>query len=539
MKNLILINALIFLSISSFAQNYKFDWVRVFNGSSTTINWDIKCLATDNESNVYMLTMLYDTVDVDPSDKLNYFINYDQESLKSYIVKLDKFGNFILAFKINFDFCFIKSLFVDKFQNIYVTGSYLTAKGNILGYVNKYNKDGNLILSKNIKNISYGVVNSIFIDNEESIFIVGTNEYLDYVGQYPHRVETFIKKLDKNGDQIWGANIGGNYSVNGKCLKLDSKGNVIVGGTFVGEVDFDPRSGIKKITSDTLLPNGFILKLDPFGEFVWVEKIGGSSTINVNNIVVDKSDNVLLAGHFDKNVYFDSTKKFNTSLYSDIYISNVSKDGKYNWITTLGGNSYDLEICIDKNDKIFGYCHVTYLKKGNFKINASSYFLFKLDKNLEIEWGKSYPTYLCCGRKSLVCDDENNIIAAANFFKSCNFDPDNSPYILTTGTDPKTNWYKSSDFILKLKPQTTDNVDINNDISSFELYPNPTVSSLSVSKTADFQNKKYSIRDVLGRKLQDGILENQSSTIDVNNLLNGTYFIKIEGFATKKFIKTD
>ena len=37
-------------------------------------------------------------------DKLNYFINYDQESLKSYIVKLDKFGNFILAFKINFDF---------------------------------------------------------------------------------------------------------------------------------------------------------------------------------------------------------------------------------------------------------------------------------------------------------------------------------------------------------------------------------------------------------------------------------------------------
>jgi len=57
MKNLILINTLLLLSIASFAQNYKFDWVRAFNSTSSYSVFYFKNLATDNELNVHFLAI--------------------------------------------------------------------------------------------------------------------------------------------------------------------------------------------------------------------------------------------------------------------------------------------------------------------------------------------------------------------------------------------------------------------------------------------------------------------------------------------------
>ena len=70
----------------------------------------------------------------------------------------------------------------------------------------------------------------------------------------------------------------------------------------------------------------------------------------------------------------------------------------------------------------------------------------------------------------------------------------------------------------------------------FSMYPNPTENTLHLtfSETID---KMYSIYDMTGRRVLHGAIDHQqSSQIDVSNLSNGSYVLRI-GATSKKFTK--
>ncbi len=58
-------------------------------------------------------------------------------------------------------------------------------------------------------------------------------------------------------------------------LDIDGSGNVIVAGTFNGVVDFDPGPGTFSLGGPAGA-DGFILKLDASGNFIWeAQDFGG------------------------------------------------------------------------------------------------------------------------------------------------------------------------------------------------------------------------------------------------------------------------
>ncbi|MBK8822372.1 MAG: hypothetical protein IPN58_07090 [Anaerolineales bacterium] len=116
--------------------------------------------------------------------------------------------------------------------------------------------------------------------------------------------DTFISKLDSNGDYVWAKSMGGINLDSGVDIALDSYGNVYTMGVFMDTVDFDPGAGTTNLISagnkDT-----FLSKLDSHGDYIWAKSIGGTDLDYGTSIALDVSGNIHMAGYFYGTADFD------------------------------------------------------------------------------------------------------------------------------------------------------------------------------------------------------------------------------------------
>lgn len=75
------------------------------------------------------------------------------------------------------------------------------------------------------------------------------------------------------------------------------------------------------------------------------------------------------------------------------------------------------------------------------------------------------------------------------------------------------------------------------DKSNISLYPNPTSNVLNLKADNSITNQPYSISDVLGKVVLKGKLNEGDTTINVEHLTKGIYFIKVANNKASKFIK--
>ena len=113
-------------------------------------------------------------------------------------------------------------------------------------------------------------------------------------------------------------------------------------------------------------------------------------------------------------------------------------------------------------------------------------------------------------------------------------------YILTgstqsNGGDVAGNHGMADTWIVKLSSSLGLEEQPFNNLVSF--YPNPVVSVLNVKKDNSLINQPYTIIDGLGRVVLNGKLNDVESTINVEQLSRGIYYLKVSGYSATKFIK--
>jgi hypothetical protein len=182
------------------------------------------------------------------------------------------------------------------------------------GQVIKKDKMGNLIAAGNYSG-------TIDLDPGSGVFNVTSNGSQD----------VFIVKLDSIGNFIWGKSVGGPSIDAVSDLKVDSDGNVYICGFFRGNADFDPSTAnfTLSISSSGISADGFILKLDSNGSFVYVKQIGGTSAVDdhVFSIDLDNQGNLYATGYFNGTCDLDpGPGQFNVTSIggSDIFIIKLS-----------------------------------------------------------------------------------------------------------------------------------------------------------------------------------------------------------------------
>ena len=75
------------------------------------------------------------------------------------------------------------------------------------------------------------------------------------------------------------------------------------------------------------------------------------------------------------------------------------------------------------------------------------------------------------------------------------------------------------------------------DIISITLYPNPISSILNIKTYANIANQPYTISDALGKVVLNGKLNEVDTTINVEQLSKGLYYLKLSDSNASKFIK--
>jgi hypothetical protein len=166
------------------------------------------------------------------------------------------------------------------------------------------------------------------------------------------------------GEVAWGRLYGDADSQGGDDIAVDSAGNILVVGTYHGQINFGNQLQTSAGGKDI-----FVAKLNPEGEFVWSRSVGDAGNQFAAGVAVDSSDSVLVLGHFDGYADFGGGPVMSAGLH-DIVVAKLTSEGNPTW--TKGFGSPDEEtsyaIDVDASDNIF----ITGFAASNIDFGGSS-----------------------------------------------------------------------------------------------------------------------------------------------------------------------
>lgn len=238
------------------------------------------------------------------TDSLFYKLGFS-----TYLSHTDRFAS-------GFDIC------TDKEGFIYISGNTrdrnfpatkgtfqteLKCKDTADVFIAKFTPKGEIVFATLLGGSKREHHTAITVDEQGYIYVAGGTESPDFPitdgaydtsfnGEGQWAGDVFITKLNPTGtDIVFSTFLGGavEETVTGGCLKVDSKGNIIIGGVTVSK-DFPLTKGI---IEEEKKQHGFLSKISPDGkELLFSTYIGESAMEMILGLDVDDKDNIYITG---------------------------------------------------------------------------------------------------------------------------------------------------------------------------------------------------------------------------------------------------
>jgi hypothetical protein len=255
---------------------------------------------------------------------------------------------------------------VDKYENIYICGSFRTSLnlGSVIlnssvetGFVAKFDPGLSLVWAKKLSTSNYSFSSEIAILKEEYLYLTGlfrnninlNGVELSGVGN----PDMFVSKIyTGDGTCVWADKFAKDTSTvfSESSICVDPKGHVLVTGSFKGTMGIEDKA----ISSFPGTTDIFVLKLLSTGKLVWMKMCGGDSGDFANDIESDSDENVYITGSYTSPAYF-SPEEIDSRGGSDIFLTKFNKDGTLVDIVTAGGvnNDSGADLALDKEENIY------------------------------------------------------------------------------------------------------------------------------------------------------------------------------------------
>ena len=166
--------------------------------------------------------------------------------------------------------------------------------------------------------------------------------------------DIFVAKIDPNGNWLWAAKAGANWdtwnSDRAYGIHTDySTGTSFVTGSFEGGIYFWPWSATSAGGQDL-----FIAEIDTNGNWLWVQRAGGSGFDRGYHIDADLTGISYVVGSFTGTATFAYNQILTSSGSNDICVAKLSADGSsWQWAVRAGGSGQDQGFGIDLGDKVY------------------------------------------------------------------------------------------------------------------------------------------------------------------------------------------
>lgn len=161
--------------------------------------------------------------------------------------------------------------------------------------------------------------------------------------------DLFLVKYNSGGALVWAKRIGGNLDDFANGLAVDASDNIVMVGDFSGTVDFGGTSLTYTTPVFGTAPDGFIAKYNPAGLLIWVKQLTGSSGDSGSAVAVDSASNVYVACQISSTNAALAPFSLSGSSSTDIAVVKLSPVGVPVWAIRKGGPDIDLPRSIAAN----------------------------------------------------------------------------------------------------------------------------------------------------------------------------------------------
>lgn len=311
-------------------------------------------------------------------------------------------------------------------------------------YIAKYDTAGNFLWAKQLSSPFDLFEADMKLDKNGDLLLLGSfQDSVDFdpgPGQAPLTStysSGFLLKLDHNGNFLWVKKVA--YDLN--TMDLDPSGNIILGGSFAGTVDFDPGPGT--YNASAAVSNYFdlaVVKLDNAANFIWMKQIRNLDTAQVQTfgIRTDPQGNILFAGNFSSSMDFDpgpGVSALNAAGSDDAFVLKLDAQGNFVWARQFGsaGSDKAFGLEVDKYGNV--YTTGTFQNTADFDPGPAVYnltaggiracFISKLDKNGNFGYAKVFQAGSGGSSigQALAIDSSSNLYISGGFSGPVDFDP--------------------------------------------------------------------------------------------------------------------
>ena len=530
---------------------------------------------TDAAGNIYTAGVFRQPVDFDPGPGVSTLTPTALYN-EIYITKFDADGNFIWAKQLvgqanSSNANIPNDMVIDNQGNLYLTGTFYqtvdfdpgSATYNLTtgiyseNFVLKLTTCGEFVWAKKYGIAGPGTTNDIAIDNANNIYIAGHLPNMTVnIGPFAltsaGSVDGFVARMDASGTFLWAQNIGSSGIDYITDLKTNSRGSVILTGLFSSTVDFNPNRGVFNLTSAGGY-DAFILTLDPFGNFVWAKRIGGTGDDVARELVINSSDDIIAIGDYVGVVDFDpnaGVQNLSSVGGKDVFVLRLSSAGNYIWAGSMGSttDNYSRAMSIDRADNIYvsgdysGPIDVD-PTAGVFNIGAGmGSYISKINSSNAFVWGKkiSYANINSLGNTT-----HNDLIAVGAFNGTTDFDINAGVTNLSSNgsADAFIAKYCTSNLLRVAKTEEENAIASSTEAITgrVSIFPNPSSGRVFVSIPTEWKEGRITVYNSVGQTVMTGEVDaGHKAEFSLENLKDSLYSISVsdgEHSATEKLFK--
>ncbi|KAA5546992.1 tandem-95 repeat protein [Roseiconus nitratireducens] len=381
-------------------------------------------IARDDNGNVYLTGVFQGTVDFDPSTTGTFELTSDGIN-DIFVAKYDSAGNFVWAKSYGGTGVDTgRNIEVDASGNVYFTGSFsgtadfdgtpVVSNGNTDSFVAKLDTDGNLQWVRRAGSATADEGAGLALDASGNVLVTGQFTGAATFGTVPltsvGSSDAFVWVLDNDGNTDSAFSIGSSGTDRGREIAVDGDGNITITGAFSGSVDFNLAGGATNIDLLSSLgsTDGFVVQYAADGTFRWANQIGSAVTDDIKAVAIDADNNVLVTGANN----------------NDIVVVKYDQDGNQQWTRSFGAGSTDSGEDIAVDDA--GRAYVTGTFRSSFSGITSNggtdIFLLRLTADGATDVLTSMGGFQDDAGLGVATDDDGNFLHTGSFRSTVEFD---------------------------------------------------------------------------------------------------------------------
>lgn len=303
-------------------------------------------------------------------------------------------------------------------------------------FVQKTGPDGNFLWAKAMGGASSDYGTKITTDTEGNVYITGVfQETADFdpsdgdgLLTSAGSLDIFVVKLNEHGDYVWAKNFPGTEYEESNGIGTDNDGNVYISGYFYAAVDFDPGIGEGILTA--VGGDGFVVKLDTNGNFIWAKQFGGGDFDLATGMKTLPNGDLYISGNFSATADFDpSEETFNLTADANtggIYLLQLKANGDFVKAVKIGqvvNGGYGLSVDVDSTGAAYvtGYLtgNGTFVTDGGeVTMTLTDYlngYVAKITNEGTVEWAKQLSSDMVSTGYAVAVNNDDEVFVMGNF----------------------------------------------------------------------------------------------------------------------------